>query len=143
MSHKPTTPDPPDPRPVIALIAKWRERIRVINEDTDQSDERDVELAFEATSALTMCLTELEAILPPQQSAQEEKADTRVAPLSPEAAPLGSTASGNEPSPAPREPIPGFDCHECGHRHANEAFAFICVGCPCPVRRRGWLTEEP
>ncbi len=31
-------------------------------------------------------------------------------------------------TPTPR---PGFDCTMCGHRHQDERFAFICIGCPC------------
>ena len=25
----------------------------------------------------------------------------------------------------------GFPCEDCGHTHAGEARAYICVGCPC------------
>lgn len=27
----------------------------------------------------------------------------------------------------------GFDCRECGHRHAGRALAYICIGCSCDV----------
>lgn len=33
-----------------------------------------------------------------------------------------------------REWHPGFDCPECGHRHAGADLGSICVGCPCPSR---------
>ncbi len=31
-------------------------------------------------------------------------------------------------TPTPRS---GFDCAMCGHRHQDERFAFICIGCRC------------
>lgn len=29
-------------------------------------------------------------------------------------------------------------CDLCGHEHAGERFAFICIGCPCPGTREGY-----
>lgn len=29
-----------------------------------------------------------------------------------------------------------FHCDECGHQHAGRRWAYICVGCHCPVRKQ-------
>ncbi len=111
-----TTPDPPDPRPVIALIARWRALFtgRVIaalssaemacltvardclvaahntsdegmktsaaNWNTIANDlgelQRDAEALYRASA-----LDQLDAILPPQQSAQEEEISSARGPL--------------------------------------------------------------
>jgi len=36
----------------------------------------------------------------------------------------------------------GWDCDQCGHRHAGRAYANICIGCPCQSVKPTLLSRE-
>ncbi len=90
-------------------------------DDFTESDLRDeiATLRAEQTrlrEALRDCVEAMEAMIGKREAgfAIEEIIDAGHAALS--------------STPTPR---PGFDCAMCGHRHQDERFAFICIGCPC------------
>lgn len=40
-------------------------------------------------------------------------------------------SSAEQPGSLPRD---GWDCAWCGHRHAGQRFAYVCIGCACEQR---------
>jgi hypothetical protein len=52
----------------------------------------------------------------------------------PAASPLGNWDSSCPVHPGAGRVARLARCQDCGHVHVGDAFASICVGCPCPAR---------